>query len=86
MRASRRSRPPAAPPAAAGPGRLGRYGAGTLFLLPAFVLLGVWIVYPTVYTIIRSFYSQSGSQFVWFDNYKTLFTTSSLADRDQEQR
>ncbi len=70
--------PPAAPPSASEPGRLGRYGVGTLFLLPAFVILGVWIAYPTVYTIIRSFYSQSGSQFVWFDNYKTLFTTSSL--------
>ena len=39
-----------------GPG-LRRYCTGTLFLLPAFViLLGVWIVYPTVYTIVRSFF------------------------------
>jgi alpha-glucoside transport system permease protein len=68
----------AAPPAADEPGRLRRYGAGTVFLTPALVLLGVWILYPTIYTVGRSFFSQSGSQFVWFDNYKTLFTTSSL--------
>ena len=68
----------AAPPAAEGPDRLRRYAAGTLFLTPALVLLVVWILYPTVYTIGRSFFSPSGSQFVWFDNYKTVFTTSSL--------
>jgi alpha-glucoside transport system permease protein len=49
-----------------------------VFLTPALLLLGVWILYPTIYTVGRSFFSQSGSQFVWFDNYKTLFTTSAL--------
>lgn len=68
----------AAPPPTHEPGRLSRYGVGGLFLLPAFILLGVWIAYPTVYTIIRSLFSQSGSHFVGLDNYKTLFTTSSL--------
>jgi alpha-glucoside transport system permease protein len=70
--------PLAAPPALDEPGRLRRYSVGGLFLLPAFLLLGVWIAYPTIYTFIRSLFSQSGDQFVWFDNYKTLFTTSSL--------
>jgi alpha-glucoside transport system permease protein len=65
----------AAPPS---PG-LGRYAAGGLFLLPAVIVLGVWIVYPTVYTVVRSFYGQSGfGDFVGIDNYKTLFTTSTL--------
>ena len=44
------------------------------FVLPASVFLGVWIVYPTVRTVIRSFYDINGSKFVWFDNYKALFT------------
>lgn len=48
------------------------------FLLPALVFLGVWVLYPTVRTVIRSFFDQDGSRFIWFDNYKTLFTTSVL--------
>jgi alpha-glucoside transport system permease protein len=68
----------AAPPPTAGPG-LRRYGNGALFLAPAILLLGVWIVYPTVFTIIRSFYGRSGfGDFVGIDNYKSLFTTSTL--------
>jgi len=56
-----------------------RYLTGALFLLPAFVLLGVWVVYPTVYTIARSFYGRSGfDDFVGIDNYKALFTTPTL--------
>ena len=29
------------------------------FLLPALIFLGVWIVYPTVRTVIRSFYDRA---------------------------
>ena len=58
---------------------LGRYAQGALFLLPALVVLGVWIVYPTVYTVVRSFYGQSGfGDFAGIGNYKTLFTTATL--------
>jgi len=72
------SPPEAAPPGLSGPG-LGRYLAGGLFLLPALVILGVWILYPTVYTIIRSFFGLNGfSRWVGIDNYKTLFTDSTL--------
>jgi alpha-glucoside transport system permease protein len=43
------------------------------------VLLGALMVYPTIYTIIRSFYGRSGfDHFVGIDNYKALFTTSTL--------
>jgi alpha-glucoside transport system permease protein len=60
-------------------GSLRKYAAGLLFLLPTFVLLGAWIVYPTVYTVVRSFYGQSGfGDFVGLGNYRTLFTTSTL--------
>ncbi|MDX6450018.1 MAG: alpha-glucoside transport system permease protein [Gaiellaceae bacterium] len=71
----------AAPPPSAQPGeRWGRYATGAFFLLPAILVLGVWIVYPAVYTIVRSFFGQSGYLGAWvgIDNYKRLFTTSTL--------
>ena len=48
---------------------------GAVFLAPAFVLLAVWLVYPTVYTVIRSFFGQTGYLGTWvgFHNYKELF-------------
>jgi alpha-glucoside transport system permease protein len=69
----------AAPPEPDGEGR-SRYRTGALFLLPAFILLGVWLVYPTVYTIVRSFFGPAGYLGTWvgIDNYRTLFTTSTL--------
>ena len=70
----------AAPPPTAEPGRLGRYLIGAIFLGPALFMLGVWMVYPAVYTIIRSFFGEHGFIGTWvgIDNYKTLFTTSTL--------
>src|SRR5690348_13902662 len=43
-------------------------------------MLGVWMVYPAVYTIIRSFFGQTGFLGTWvgIDNYRHLFTTSTL--------
>jgi alpha-glucoside transport system permease protein len=55
-----------------------RYGVAATFLAPALVLLGVWVVYPTITTIIRSFYDRSGDEFVGVDNYETLFTDDTL--------
>src|SRR5258708_2489630 len=77
-----RAEPPiaAAPPDYREPGRFRRSLAGGAFLAPAFFLLGVWLVFPTVYTVIRSFFGQTGflGHCVGIDNYKTLFTTSTL--------
>jgi alpha-glucoside transport system permease protein len=71
--------PAAAPPGPSGPGILSRYSTGALFLAPALIMLAVWIAYPTVYTIARSFFGLNGfNHFVGIDNYKTLFTTSRL--------
>src|SRR6266705_1075380 len=73
--------PVAAAPLPSGePGRLGRYLVGALFLAPALFMLGVWMVYPAIYTIIRSFFGQTGFIGTWvgIDNYKTLFTTHTL--------
>jgi alpha-glucoside transport system permease protein len=68
----------AAPPPGAEPGRYARYLTAAVFLAPAFVMLGVWMVYPAVYTIIRSFFGPTGFLGSWVgtDNYHTLFTSS----------
>jgi alpha-glucoside transport system permease protein len=49
-----------------------------IFLAPALIMLGIWMVYPAVYTIIRSFFGQTGFIGTWvgIDNYKHLFTTT----------
>ena len=66
-------------PQVAEPGRLRRCAVAGAFLAPAFVLLGVWILYPAIYTIVRSFFGQSGfNDFAGIDNYKTLFSTSAI--------
>ncbi len=52
-----------------------RIGAGA-FLLPALVLLGALVVYPTAYTLVRSLFDRSGHDFVGLHNYKTIFTSS----------
>jgi len=69
----------AAPPGSDPAGRA-RYLTGALFLGPAFVLLGVWMVYPAVYTIIRSFFGRTGYLGTWVggSNYVRLFTTHTL--------
>jgi alpha-glucoside transport system permease protein len=64
-----------APPAGAEPGRGRAYLVTAMFLAPAVILLLVWILYPLIYTVWRSFYDRSGDNFIWFDNYRTLFTT-----------
>jgi alpha-glucoside transport system permease protein len=61
-----------------GPGFFQRYGMVLVFLGPTLVLLGVWIVYPTIRTIIRSFYDRDGDEFIGLDNYETLFSDDTL--------
>jgi alpha-glucoside transport system permease protein len=61
-------------PYVAEPGGWRKYALAAGFLAPAAFFLGIWIVYPTIRTIIRSFYDRSGDEFVWFDNYETMFT------------
>jgi alpha-glucoside transport system permease protein len=60
------------------PGRLRRNAVALGFLAPALVMLGVWIVYPAIRTAVRSFFGRDGSNFVWFDNYQAIFTTSAI--------
>jgi len=73
--------PETAPTPSAGRPTEGKWGnrlVTAVFLLPAVIFLVVWLVYPTIRTIIRSFFDQKGSGFVGFDNYKELFTTETL--------
>ncbi|MCX4859813.1 sugar ABC transporter permease [Streptomyces canus] len=55
-----------------------RKTVAAMFLLPALVLLGALVVYPIGYSIVRSFYNQSGDGFAGFDNYKALFTDDGI--------
>lgn len=66
-----------APPDPVG-GRWRQRAVTAFFLGPAVFFLVVWIVYPTIRTIIRSFFDRDGSTFVWLDNYATLFTNDTL--------
>lgn len=44
------------------------------FLAPALVLLGAIVVYPIVFTVIRSVFDATGTRFVGFGNYTNMFT------------
>ena len=59
-------------------GRWRGYGLAAGFLAPAALMLIVWIVYPTITTIKRSFFDRTGDEFVGIDNYKELFTDELL--------
>jgi alpha-glucoside transport system permease protein len=51
-----------------------RYATALAFLAPAAFFLGVWVLYPMVYTVLRSFFGRSGwDDFVGIDNYTTMF-------------
>jgi alpha-glucoside transport system permease protein len=69
--------PPAAEgtPAAAAPREAwtSRIGLPLMFLGPAAVLLAVWMLWPTVYTVWRSFFSDLGGEFVGIENYRRMF-------------
>ncbi|WP_435826642.1 ABC transporter permease subunit [Nonomuraea dietziae] len=69
----------AAPTVAPAPGknRLGPSAAvAWFFVLPAMLLLGIWVIYPIIYSIFRSLYDATGTQFVGLENFGTIFTDS----------
>jgi alpha-glucoside transport system permease protein len=65
---------PGGPEGASRGSRLSKHGISLAFLAPAAFFLAVWMIYPTVHTIIRSFFDDRGEDFVWFENYQRLFT------------
>ncbi len=70
--------PPKGAPPTGRPAFWRRYAVAAAFVAPAVFFLAVWIVYPTVRTIIRSFFDRAGEQFVWFENYERIFTSDVL--------
>jgi alpha-glucoside transport system permease protein len=44
-----------------------------LWLFPAFAFVGVFLIYPTIATIIRSFFDRRGESFVGPENYLWFF-------------
>jgi alpha-glucoside transport system permease protein len=44
-----------------------------LWLTPALAFLGVFLVYPSIQTLIRSFYDKLGKTFIGLDNYTWFF-------------
>jgi alpha-glucoside transport system permease protein len=44
------------------------------FMAPAIALLAIGLLYPTVGTLINSFFSNDGSHFVGFDNFVQIFS------------
>jgi ABC-type sugar transport system permease subunit len=55
-------------------GSRGPARTAALYLLPAVVLLTVFLAYPVVYSMGRSLFDRSGSAFVGLHNYAELFT------------
>ena len=78
--ASVTAEPPAAgaPPPAGESRKWRSYAVAAAFLAPTVFFLGIWVIYPTIRTIIRSFFSRTGDEFVWFDNYEQIFTSDVL--------
>jgi alpha-glucoside transport system permease protein len=77
--------PVAAAPPTGEPGVQRRNAVALGFLAPAAVILLVMVVYPTIYTIIRSFFGKDAHEgflpsgdFAGIENYKALFTTNIL--------
>ena len=56
-----------------------------LWLLPALLFLVVFLVYPTIGTIIHSFQNTAGTKFVGLDNYRLLLHQPDDPRRPQEQ-
>jgi alpha-glucoside transport system permease protein len=44
------------------------------FLAPAIILLGVWVIYPAIATVVRSLFDDEGKKFVWLDNFDKMFS------------
>jgi alpha-glucoside transport system permease protein len=46
-----------------------------LWLGPALLFLGVFLLYPTISTVIQSFKNSTGDKYVGLENYRWFFTT-----------
>src|SRR5215212_6382678 len=55
------------------PRRIGARLRPWLWLFPALAFLFMFLVYPTIATIFRSFYDTAGTTFIGLDNYARFF-------------
>ena len=68
----------APPPPVAAPGRLRKHAVTIVFLAPAVLFLGVWIIYPLVDTVRRSFLYRDTNRWIGLHNYKSIFTLPTI--------
>lgn len=62
----------------AAPGHLQARIRPWLWLLPAFGFLGVFLVYPTIQTVIKSFQDRAARNFIGLANYEWFFGSSDM--------
>jgi alpha-glucoside transport system permease protein len=60
------------------PGRWEHRVKPYLYLLPALAAIGLYLIYPTVQTLIYSFANARSTEFVGFDNYVNLLSSSNF--------
>ncbi len=56
------------------PARIGPRIRPWLWLAPGLLFLGYFLVYPTIATILRSFYDRANREFIGLTNYEWFFT------------
>jgi alpha-glucoside transport system permease protein len=49
-----------------------------VFVGPAMVVLAVYLLYPTIRTLVLSFFNANSSEFIGLQNYKFVFTSSDM--------
>ena len=57
------------------PGRAEHRVKPYLYILPAYIAITIYLIYPAIQTIIDSFRDQVGEDFVGFENYQELLTS-----------
>jgi alpha-glucoside transport system permease protein len=56
------------------PGRISRALMPYAFVAPGVALIGLMLIYPTIQTINYAFANDESTEYVGFDNFKTIFT------------
>jgi alpha-glucoside transport system permease protein len=49
-----------------------------LYLLPAFIAIGLYLIYPTIQTFVYSFANRRSTEFVGFSNYTELLSSKAF--------
>lgn len=62
------------------PGKTGERIKPWVFAGPAVIFIGIFLIYPTVLTIITSFQGRGGDEFVGLANYTSLFSDSAFLE------